>query len=281
MSSENASPTPGNGTLPPGVQNLISETGKLRSRTPSLMSETENVTSGNTFFSSGVQKGSSENASLMSGNEILPSSSENLSSGSPFLSSGNAKMSSSFEKLSRFRWFLRRISSLLNREKRFEPIVTLLLTSFDPFTGRSTCPHCEGEIFAFNPNATFGPPIAPIYADSVMLCFISEPHNSIFRHRTCHPRNLRKSAKSADNYRGVRVQRRPPLRKPQRLPLLPNHRHRRHDQLLPLLQKKRRLPRAPTPRTTTCAVLLWRELRFHRRRTTNESTHRGPRPHPV
>ena len=81
--------------------------------------------------------------------------------------------------------------------------------------------------------------------------------------------------------RNLRPQRRPPLRKPQRLPLLPNHRHRRHDQLLPFLQKKRRLPRAPTPRTTTCAVFLWRELRFHRRRTTNESTHRGPRPHPV
>ena len=81
--------------------------------------------------------------------------------------------------------------------------------------------------------------------------------------------------------RNLRPQRRAPLRKPQRLPLLPNHRHRRHDQLLPLLQKKRLLPRAPTPRTTTFAILRWRELRFHRRKTTNESTHRGPRPHPV
>ena len=69
----------------------------------------------------------------------------------------------------------------------------------------------------------------------------------------------------------------PPLRRRNvrqpRLPLLPNHRHRRHDQLLPFLQKKRRLPHAPTPRSTTCAVLLWRELRFHRRESqTNQPT---------
>ena len=73
--------------------------------------------------------------------------------------------------------------------------------------------------------------------------------------------------------RNLRPQRRAPLRKPQRQTLLPNHLHRRHDQLLPLLQKKRLPPRVPTPRITTFAILLWRELRFHRRELqTNQPT---------